>query len=62
MLISLEPSMLVYIIDFAWYRHLDRSEAIRILLQQGLATQAAIETPYGDRRQSADEIVVDTRV
>ncbi len=60
--ITIEPSMLAGIDDFAWYRYLDRPEAIRILLKHGLATQGALETPYGDRRQSVDEVVVDSRI
>ena len=58
-LTSMDPSMLADIADFAWYRYLDRTEAIRCLVKQGLATQDAIETAYGDRRQLADEVVVD---
>ena len=60
--IPIEPSLLAGIDDFAWYRNLDRTEAIHILLNNGLATQDTINTPHGDRRQSPDEVVVDSRI
>ena len=62
MRIIIEPSLLADIDDFAWCRYLERQEAIRLLLKHGLATQEAIETPYGDRRQSPEEVVVDSRI
>jgi len=58
----IEPSLLVEIDDFAWCRYLDRPEAIRSLLKHGLATKDTIKTPYGDRRQSPDEVIVDSRI
>jgi len=60
--IAIEPSLLADIDNFAWCRYLDRLETIRILLKHGLAIQGAIQTPYGDRRQSPEEAVVDSRI
>jgi len=62
MRITIEPSLLAEIDDFAWHRYLDRPQAIRILLDYSLATLGTIKTPYGDRRQSPEEVVIDTRI
>ena len=60
--ITIDPSLLADIDDFAWWRYLERAEAIPILLKHALATQGAIQTPYGDRRKSPEEVVVDSRI
>ena len=53
--------MLGDIMDFGWYRYLDTPEAIRVLLTHALLSQDGIPTSFGDRRQSADEVAVDSR-
>jgi hypothetical protein len=60
--ISLPVTMLADIDEFAWYLYLGRTEAIRLLLKQGLSAQEQIEAPFGDCRQSPEEVVVDSRV
>jgi hypothetical protein len=59
--VGIPVSILAAILDFGWYRHLDPAAAVRVLLQHALAWQNDIETRYGDRRQSPDEVVVDSR-
>ena len=58
--IEIPASMLGDIMDFGWYRYLDTPEAIRVLLTHALLSQGEIDTSLGDRRQSADEVVVDS--
>ena len=59
--IRLNAMLLSKVDDFAWFRYTDRTEAIHFLLRQGLAKQDQIKTPYGDRRQEPDEVIVDVR-
>jgi hypothetical protein len=60
--IRLSPSLYDDITEFAWDRSMARTEAILLLIRQGLFAKDSIETPDGDRWRNPDEVVVDSRL